>query len=99
MLPEFVDFESKIEPMRVMDRLAGQVRGHRVAFFFFGPLEKLVYLCLRERNRQAPGLGTIVIKNVGITWCDQDAKPVVCDGPRCVLAAGTTTEVRASQHD
>src|ERR1700704_264040 len=99
MLPEFVDFESKIEPMRVMDRLAGQVRGHRVAFFFFGPLEKLVYLCLGERNRQDPVLEAIVVKNVGVAWCNQDAETVVCDGPRRVLSAGTATEVRASQHD
>src|SRR6267378_5843182 len=86
VLPEFIDFESKIEPMRVMDRLAGQVCGQRVALFFFGSLEKLVYFSLGKRNRQDPVLEAIVVKNVGVAWSNQDAETVVGDGPWRVLA-------------
>src|SRR6266566_5153602 len=87
MLPKRVNFESKVQPMRVPDRLAGQVGGQRVAFFFFGTLEKLVYLFLGKRDRQDPVLEAIVVKNVGVAWSNQDAETVVRDGPGCVLAA------------
>src|SRR5467141_784883 len=99
MLPEIVDFESKVQPKRVVDRLAGQVRGQGVAFFFFGAPEEIFNLFLGKRNRQDPVLEAIVVKNVGVAWSDQDAETVVCDSPGRMLAAGTTTEVRTSQHD
>src|SRR6266566_7549773 len=93
------DFELEHQTVSVRDGLVGQIDGQRIAFFFFGASEKLVDFSFGERGGQDAVLETIVVENVGVAGCNNNAEAVVLHAPRRVFAAGAATEVGARQQN
>src|SRR5437016_3517117 len=93
------DFKLEHQAMLVGDGLVRQIDRQRIAFFFFGVLEKLLDLIFGQRSGKNAILEAVVVENVGIAGRDDDAEAVVLDAPGRVFAARAAAEIGAREQN
>ncbi len=99
VLAELVHLEGNLLATRGGDGLRRQVDGQCIALHGLHFPEQAVHRLLVEDDGQDAVFETVVVEDVGETRGDDDAKAVVEQCPRRVLARGAAAEVLARKQD